>query len=145
MIHYVPGCILLTLNIYGTLALVKVPDTVVHVPCLISHNSLSQKLNKPTIIYCIKKIKIPCSCIIFICFHYLINVLLIYLGDMLYSISPIEFVRILFIYLFLLSFCMNFVQRISQKRNQQSSSNLYSVYGIIRNINSDLFSVITQP
>ena len=42
------------------------------------------------------------------------------LGDMLHSsISPIDFVRILFSSsLFLLSFCMNFVARLSQKRNQ---------------------------
>ena len=47
--------------------------------------------------------------------------------------------------LVLLSFCMNFVQRISQKRNQQSSSNFDSTFTMIRNRYNSVFTLITQP
>ena len=72
------------------------------------------------------------------------------LGDMLdQSISPIEFVQILFIYLFIYlfisSFCMNFVVKISQKRNQQSCSNFHIILAMIRNRPANKFSLITQP
>ena len=73
-----------------------------------------------------------------------------FLGDMLdQSISPIEFVQILFIYLFIYlfisSFCMNFVVKISQKRKQQSCSNFHTILAMIRNRPANKFSLITQP
>ena len=39
----------------------------------------------------------------------------------------------LFIYLFIYYLCMNFVPALSQKRIQQSSSNIYSIFAMIRN------------
>ena len=43
------------------------------------------------------------------------------------------------------NFSTNFVAVISQEQNQQSSSNFYSIFVIIRNRQAKLFSVITQP
>ena len=40
---------------------------------------------------------------------------------------------------------MNFVAVISQEQNQQSSSNFYSIFAIIRNRTANLLSLITQP
>ena len=61
-------------------------------------------------------------------------------------ISPIEFVRILFIYLFIyLLLPPNFVIHLSQKIVSLSSLNFHSIFGIIRNRAPPLFSVITQP
>ena len=45
----------------------------------------------------------------------------------------------------IISFCMNFGTVISQEQNQQSCWNFYSIFGIIRNRQVKLFSVITQP
>ena len=61
------------------------------------------------------------------------------------SISPIVFVRILFLFFIIISFCTNFVAVISQEQNQQSCWNFYSIFVIIRNRQAKLFSVITQP
>ena len=40
---------------------------------------------------------------------------------------------------------MNFVFKISQKRNEQSSSNFHSIFALMRNGYNNLFSLITQP
>ena len=40
---------------------------------------------------------------------------------------------------------MNFVLKISQKRNEQSSSNFHSIFALMRNGYNNLFSLITQP
>ena len=75
--------------------------------------------------------------------------LLLSLGDMLHcSISPIEFVRILFhyyYYYYYFFFLYEFWTVISQEHNQQSCWNFYSIFVIIRNRPVKLFSVITQP
>ena len=51
------------------------------------------------------------------------------------------------IYLFISSFCMNFVFKIklSQKRNQQTCSNFHTILPMIRNRPANKFSLITQP
>ena len=41
--------------------------------------------------------------------------------------------------------CMNFVFKISQKRNEQSFSNFHSIFALMRNGYNNLFSLITQP
>ena len=65
---------------------------------------------------------------------------LLLLGDMPHSgISPIVSVRI-FIY-----FCMNFVNRLSQKFISLWFSNFHSIFALIRNRHNKLFSLITQP
>ena len=46
---------------------------------------------------------------------------------------------------FFFFFCMNFVFKISQQRNQQSSPNFHSIFAMIRNGYNNLFSLITQP
>ena len=51
----------------------------------------------------------------------------------------------LFIYLFISSFCMNFVFKISKKRNQQSCSKFHTILPMIRNRPANKFSLITQP
>ena len=40
---------------------------------------------------------------------------------------------------------MNFVLKISQKRNEQSSSNSHSIFALMRNGYNNLLSLITQP
>ena len=42
-------------------------------------------------------------------------------------------------------FCMNFMFKISQKRNLQSSSNFHSIFALMRNRSSNVFRLITQP
>ena len=60
--------------------------------------------------------------------------------DMPHSgISPIVSVRI-FIY-----FCMNFVNRLSQKFKSLWFSNFHSIFALMRNRHNKLFSLITQP
>ena len=57
-----------------------------------------------------------------------------------HSISPIVSVRI-----FIISFCMNFVHRLSEKFLSLWISNFHSIFVIIRNRSAKLFSVISQP